>query len=116
MKSFVENKFTFGKHKDQTVSRILDIDRKYLEWCINNDIKFTKDKILINELKKYFDENPIIYLNDSKTSLYNCKSCHSQLIKQKHGSYAYCLSCHDKFNAKDDKKPKKQVSKTEFLD
>lgn len=67
-----------GRYKNKTITYVLDVNRKYLEWAVNNNIKFTTNDDVIKDLKQYFNDNPIVYLNDSKTNLYNCKGCHSQ--------------------------------------
>ena len=99
MKSFLENDMLCGKYKGKCITTVLDSDRKYLEWCIENNIKFTLNDDVIKDLKTYFNDNPVIFLNDSKNGLYNCRSCYSQMMKNpKHnGNYAFCLSCHNKY-------------------
>lgn len=48
------NKFTFGKYKDKTLEEVLKIDRKYLEWLLNEKQKNEAgDEDWIYTLKTY---------------------------------------------------------------
>jgi len=47
-------KFTFGKHKDKTLEEVLAIDKKYLEWLLNEKMKNEAgDEDWIHTLKHY---------------------------------------------------------------
>jgi hypothetical protein len=43
--------FTFGKYKDRNISQILDEDKYYLEWLVENH----KDKQLVNIIKEWIE-------------------------------------------------------------
>ena len=48
------NKFSFGKHKDEKISDVIKIDKKYLEWLLNEKMKNeVSDEDWIYTLKHY---------------------------------------------------------------
>ena len=50
IKKYIEKiKFNFGKYKDSTFEEIYNIDKKYFDWCINNNKK------QIHDIKLFID-------------------------------------------------------------
>ncbi len=48
------NKFSFGKHKDEKIADVIRIDKKYLEWLLNEKMKNeASDEDWIYTLKNY---------------------------------------------------------------
>ena len=104
MKSFLNNNMLCGRYKNKSITYVLDVNRKYLEWAVNNNIKFTTNDDVIKDLKQYFIDHPIVYLNDSDSNLYNCKGCHSQKMKVDKGSYTFCINCYKDYGEKNNLK------------
>lgn len=43
-------RFYFGKYKGKTLSYVLNIDPKYIEWCIDNIKEFKLTKSVLKQL------------------------------------------------------------------
>ena len=92
-----------GRYKNKSITYVLDVNRKYLEWAVNNNIKFTTNDDVIKDLKQYFIDHPVVYLNDSDSNLYNCKGCHSQKMKDDK-AYTFCINCYKDYGEKNNLK------------